>query len=164
MTKLLWTNEMSVGVHSLDSDHKLLSSLYTQLEEAVAAGEGLATVGSMLNALVEYTAYHFAREEALMKACAHRGRVKHAKDHGAIMERMIALRDEYLARHHRGLSPEKLDLIAGFILTHFDDFDRAYIKTMKDKRDAVRVADATFAQTSLGDSGAIDDSPDIALV
>lgn len=160
---LAWTSEMSVGVHSLDTDHKLLFSLYTQLEEAVAAGEGLSTVGSLLNTLAEYMAYHFAREEALMDACAHRGRVKHAKDHAEIMEHLIGLRDRYLARHHGGLSAVDLKVIAEFVLRHFDEFDRAYIGPMKSKRDAVRAADVAFATSSLGDMAGEDTSLDLGF-
>lgn len=160
---LIWSKSMSVGVHSLDSDHKLLFSLFTQLDEAVAAGEGLATVGSMLNALAEYMAYHFAREEALMGACAHRGRVKHAQDHARIMESLIGLRDGYLSRHHHGLSSADLTALAKFILDHFEEFDRAYVGPMKTKREAVHTADVLFAKTSLGETEGAGAPPDLGF-
>ena len=65
MPVIQWSNQYSVGIDLLDADHKVLISLINQIDEAIRSSEPVELVRRVLDALLDYTDYHFSREEAL---------------------------------------------------------------------------------------------------
>lgn len=61
-----WHDGNSVGVPSLDKQHKRLILLTNDLFEAIIAGESQSTVKTILEKIAEYVAYHFSYEEHLL--------------------------------------------------------------------------------------------------
>ncbi len=61
-----WTDEYATGNAGIDSDHQRLLALFNEFSLAVNAGKGDAIVRWVLDDLLDYTHYHFAREELLM--------------------------------------------------------------------------------------------------
>ena len=55
MSIIQWTPDFSVGVGSIDTDHKVLISLINQLDDAILGGEPKQTVRRVLDALSDYT-------------------------------------------------------------------------------------------------------------
>lgn len=92
---LTWSERMSVGVPLLDSDHKTLIGLINQLHRSIGDEEEYAAVGSMLLALEEYAAHHFAREEKMMEACRYPLLAQHHETHGGFVGKVKALRARY---------------------------------------------------------------------
>ena len=60
---LEWTEELSVGVPSIDEQHKVLIRLLNELFDATQAERGQTLLGKVLNELADYTVYHFQYEE-----------------------------------------------------------------------------------------------------
>ncbi|CCQ73682.1 bacteriohemerythrin [Magnetospira sp. QH-2] len=145
MAQFAWSEEYSVGIHSLDTDHDLLIGLIGQLQEAASdSNERLDNVTSILNAIQDYTDYHFSREEALMAACRYPELDEHLKAHAAIR------RD--LAQHAADISAtgDSYDYASLFaflskaFLDHLLDEDKAYEPYMAARRDAVLQANEDF--------------------
>ena len=90
-----WTPDFAVGVSSLDTDHKVLISLINQLDDAIRAGEPQETLTRVLEALLDYTDYHFAREEALMHACGYPDVEAHIRTHNTLRAQVHDIRDRY---------------------------------------------------------------------
>jgi hemerythrin-like metal-binding protein len=68
MTFFEWQDSYSVGVQSLDAQHKELIKLINQLDEIERHGGNLTGV---LNRLDWYVNYHFSFEESLMKGAGY---------------------------------------------------------------------------------------------
>ncbi len=81
MTKLTWSDDLSVGVEQIDTQHKELIRIANGLINAVALGRGRKTTDNVLRRLREYTVFHFNSEEALMEKVHYPGRGEHAREH-----------------------------------------------------------------------------------
>jgi hemerythrin len=77
-----WRKAMSVGVPDIDDDHRYLIELINAFEQAKTDDE----IDRILNELIDYTIYHFAREERYQQASLFPFREAHRKSH----ERLIA--------------------------------------------------------------------------
>ena len=62
MSLLNWTENMSVGSSIIDSDHSALIDLINKVGY-IATGEGNDEIGEVLDGLIAYVEYHFARKK-----------------------------------------------------------------------------------------------------
>ena len=66
MEKGLWDDSLSVGVATIDEQHKMLLQHLGDLSEAVSHKRGSTEIVGTLDFLVDYTQLHFATEEKHM--------------------------------------------------------------------------------------------------
>lgn len=135
---------MSVGVDALDTDHKMLVSLINQLADAIAAGEAGALVASVLNGLLDYTVYHFGREEAMMAACAYPGLAAHRQTHADWLRHLQALRDAYRDNPDGGVEVRALEFMNTWLAEHVLGDDRDYAPFLAGRADDLAAVDETF--------------------
>ena len=62
-----WNNNYSVAIPSVDAQHRNLFAIARELHAAMDAGQGKASLGRILDRLVQYTTVHFAHEERLLR-------------------------------------------------------------------------------------------------
>lgn len=148
MPLIEWTPEFSVDVESLDTDHKVLISLLNQLSEAITAGEPRSTVHRVLDALLDYTIYHFGREESLMRACSYPDYESHVRTHATLRAQVADIRDRYVRNPESIHSREVLAFLKTWLTTHIVGRDHLYVPFMAKQRDAVDEADRNFGMTS----------------
>ncbi len=146
MPAITWTLQMSVGIHAIDTDHKLLISLINQFHKAVEEGQGQETVGSVLNALCDYTDYHFKREEELMEACSYADAIGHKQGHAVLRKKVCAIRDDYLAHPENNISGEVLDFMKTWLTKHILGSDMKYRPAMESMRDEIETANRAFSK------------------
>jgi hemerythrin-like metal-binding protein/PAS domain S-box-containing protein len=68
MAILEWNNDFSVGLASVDYQHKHLVAIINALDEAVSLGSDEETLRGIIKELYAYTEYHFTTEEEMMRA------------------------------------------------------------------------------------------------
>lgn len=117
---ITWKPSMSVGVKALDADHKALIGMINDLDQAITTNEALAVIVAIVHRLVDYTDYHFEREEGMMRACGYPGFEKHRLEHRAIERRIKDFRrtfdDNVIGGADRRLMAFMLDWLRGHIL------------------------------------------------
>jgi len=151
MPLIHWTPEFTVGVNSLDTDHKVLISLINQLDDAIRGGEPKATVSRVLDALLDYTDYHFAREETLMRASAYPELDAHLRTHGTLRAQVHDIRDRYRRNAESIHGREVLAFLKNWLTAHIVGRDRLYMPFMHAAAQKVQEADREF--------GAVSDTP-----
>ncbi|MDC0336266.1 bacteriohemerythrin [Pseudodesulfovibrio sp.] len=68
MEKMIeWIDKFSVGIPSIDKQHKKLIGLIAKLQQSVLDGLGLEGLLILLLELEEYTGYHFDYEERVLE-------------------------------------------------------------------------------------------------
>ncbi len=67
MNILEWSEKLMVGVESVDEDHKYLFEIIRELFDACFVDKRNDKISDLLIKVIDYTKYHFAREEALMQ-------------------------------------------------------------------------------------------------
>jgi hemerythrin len=60
-----WEDIYSVGIEEFDNDHKKLIELINRLHQAMLDKKAKEVLGEIINELVDYTIYHFNKEEAM---------------------------------------------------------------------------------------------------
>lgn len=90
-----WTKDLATGVTFVDADHKVLINLLNQVDECIAQNEESTVLGSVLDALVEYTDYHFLREEKMMELSGYQGLGDHADIHRALSQQVRDVYQDY---------------------------------------------------------------------
>ncbi len=86
-----WKDEYSVGVKSIDDDHKKLLNLINNFQTAVRYRTGKAFEKESLDEVIAYTKYHFDREEKMMQEAGYPDIEAHKEIHRA----MIAKTDDF---------------------------------------------------------------------
>jgi len=64
-----WKKSYSVGLDSIDDDHKKLLGMINQLQTASHYTTDDKMIEHILDDLIDYTKYHFSREEKIMLDC-----------------------------------------------------------------------------------------------
>jgi len=72
---------MKVNHVEIDTQHKMMFSMFNVLVEAIRAGQTSKQLGLLFQELLEYTEMHFKTEEGLMEQCAYPGLARHRSEH-----------------------------------------------------------------------------------
>jgi len=122
---MTWTDQLSVGVQSIDNQHTILIETLNELHAAMMKGQARAIAGELLHKLVDYTRDHFAAEEAMMQAAGYPALATHRLKHRDLTKQV----EEYVARYEKGditLSVQLLSFLSDWLTTHIQGEDKAY--------------------------------------
>lgn len=93
-----WDDSLSVGNPQIDDDHKHLFALLDKLQDAMKQGKANAVLASILDELVQYTVWHFRREEQFMQRIRYADFAAHKAEH----DKLIAEVNDLQQRMQRG--------------------------------------------------------------
>jgi len=121
--RIVWKSELSVGIESIDNDHKELIAITNRLLKEVDRGSSRALLEKHFEELEAYTRYHFRREEKLMaEKCLtelERERVReHIREHHYFIEQIPRLKEKLFASSSRAVSFEVIDFLTHWLLEH----------------------------------------------
>ena len=120
-----WDDSLSVGIKSIDDDHKKLLTLMNNLQTAVYYPTGEAFERQALKELVDYTKYHFEREEKMMLDAEYVDFEAHKRQH----EDMIAKVQSYCKRYEQdpeGTIEEMTEFLKTWLVEHIGGTDQKY--------------------------------------
>jgi hemerythrin len=135
MAPLTWTQAMSVGVATLDVDHKCLIRIINLLEEADTE-EAAAAIETVLETLVLYSRFHFQREEKVMEACDFPGLFFHRTEHEGFARFVRSLRERFQGNATPQMARELHRYLSQWLWHHVLIQDMAY-KPFATERDGI---------------------------
>ena len=127
---MAWTQDLSVGVDILDEHHRRLFALLAEIESAGADSGGLEAVKRVLTELVDYIAYHFIEEEAMMERADFPFLELHRHSHQTIAMRVSDLAFGLDDSNFTRIATELRVFLSGWLVHHIEieDFEyRPYI-------------------------------------
>lgn len=95
MAFLEFTDQLKVGFALIDDDHKILIDQVNMLAEAMNDPNGSDTIVSVLNVLIDYTEFHFGREQELMGKSGYDMAPGHLKEHAVLVKQVVEMRRRY---------------------------------------------------------------------
>lgn len=125
VTIVRWHEGMSVGVEELDDDHRVLIDLINQVAGADNRRDRL-TLEAVLDELVDYTVFHFEREEAMMSAAAFPDLAAHRRMHAVLAEQVTAIRRRLVVSGDDNLGDDVLDFLSLWLSDHILKADAVY--------------------------------------
>jgi hemerythrin-like metal-binding protein len=135
-----WSKDLEIGVAFVDADHKVLINLLNQVDECIHQLEETTVLGSVLNALVEYTDYHFLREEKMMELSGYTGLSTHKITHRMLSGQVRDIYEEF------GVNPDSVDptdvrdFLQSWLVDHIMGSDFAYRDICLGNREAEHAA------------------------
>jgi hemerythrin-like metal-binding protein len=122
---MTWDDGLSVGVKTLDDQHKRLIELLNQLHRSKASGKGDSTTRSVLNELLAYTVDHFACEERLFEQHGYPVAADHRQQHEILKGQVVDFATAFEAGK-ASLSAELFLFLRGWLNGHIRASDRGY--------------------------------------
>jgi hemerythrin-like metal-binding protein len=127
-----WKVEYSVGIDSIDQQHRKLLNLINQLQTAVDYSTGEEFEREALDELVDYTKTHFTYEEGLME----QNDYPDFEPHKALHVEMIKKVEEVLAEYDQ--DPESamsnaVEYLKDWLIKHINGTDKQYSNFLIEK-------------------------------
>jgi len=120
-----WKDDYSVGIDSIDQQHKKLLNLINQLQTAVDYSTGEEFEREALDELVDYTKTHFSYEEGLMRDNDYPDFEPHKAQH----EKMFAKVEEVLAEYEQDQDTamaNAAEYLKDWLINHINGTDKEY--------------------------------------
>ena len=92
---LEWKDNYSVGIESIDNDHKKLIHLINNLQTAIDYKTDKQFERQTLDEVIDYTQYHFKREEDLMESNGYPDLIPHKPTHAKLIEEVNHYVEKY---------------------------------------------------------------------
>lgn len=129
-----WKDEYSVGIASIDTQHKRLIGLINDIVVSITGGrEGLIT-GNLLNELEQYSIYHFSQEEILFQEYGYGRTKEHEERHETYIRGIQSLKTSSSLGDNAASIPT-MAFLKKWLENHFqkDDMDYACFIRNSDK-------------------------------
>lgn len=120
-----WKDEYSVGLDSIDQQHKKLLTLINQLQTAVDYSTGEEFEREALDELVNYTKTHFTFEEGLMKDNDYPDFEPHKAKHDEMIREVESVLSVYEQDHDTAMS-NAVEYLKDWLINHINGTDKEY--------------------------------------
>jgi hemerythrin len=122
MSFLKWKAEYSVGVQSMDDEHRHMIELINDVYEELKGHPDADSIEQFLGDVYHAIAAHFALEERLMREAAYAEYATHKEDHEELLDQIRDMMDAVSSNGEQGLAMLEQRLSAWFG-NHFATFD-----------------------------------------
>lgn len=127
-----WDDKYSVGIKVIDDDHKKLMMLINNLQSAVLYPTDASFERQALDELVDYTKYHFNREETMMQQYGYPGFEEHKQQHDAMIAKVAGYLEAY-EKDREGTVKELTQLLKDWLIRHISGTDQEYSGFLREK-------------------------------
>jgi len=127
-----WKDEYSVGIESLDNDHRKLLNLINRLQTAVHYQTGDIFEKEALDEVIAYTKYHFEREEKMMEEAGYADLESHKETHRAMISKVNGFVKDYEKQGHEVLN-DVANYLKDWLVGHINGTDQEYSALLVEK-------------------------------
>ncbi len=132
MPLINWSENYSVSVKEIDSQHKKLVDLINNLHEGMKHGKGKEILGGVLNELVNYTAYHFSFEEKLFDKYLYPETIHHKREHQKLVEKVKSFANDF-NNGRTTVSVDVMNFLKDWLINHIQGTDKKYSSFLNNK-------------------------------
>ncbi|MBT3984046.1 MAG: hemerythrin family protein [Bacteriovoracaceae bacterium] len=132
MAIIEWSNDLSVKVNSIDTQHKKLIEYINQLHDGMMEGKGNDVLSTILEGLVDYTAKHFKYEEMLFLTHGYDDAEAHKAEHAALVAKVVAFKEDF-AQGKATLSSDIMEFLRDWLTDHIQGTDMKYSAFLTEK-------------------------------
>jgi hemerythrin len=132
MAVIEWSDKYSVGIKSIDEQHKIWVGLINKLHDAMKKGEAKNVMADILDEVAEYTKTHLSYEENLFAQYHY----PESETHKIIHEKFTQQVLDYQKQLREGkniISVEMMDILSGWLTNHIVNTDKKYTEFFNSK-------------------------------
>jgi len=120
-----WEDKYSVGIQSIDNQHKEIFMLLNKLLEAMKMGHANDVTIQIIQELERYAVIHFQKEEYFFQRFNYQGSAEHITEHQNFIKKIAVLKSE-LNSGKMILTIELLNFLRDWIEHHILVIDKKY--------------------------------------
>jgi hemerythrin len=127
MALMTWRDQYSVGIETLDNQHKAVLRILNEIHAASLRGKAQEVAGPLLSQLVSLASEHFSAEERLMESTKFPGLAEHRAKHREMAGRIADL----ASRHEKRDAAVYLQLlyfVRDYQSKHMQNEDQEYAR------------------------------------
>ena len=151
MEKLVWNEQLNIGVEAVDKAHANIFRIAGKMIDLVEHEENYRTACKEgLKYLEEYSMKHFSEEEAYMRSVRYSGYAKHKQIHDAFRDQtLVTLKKTLeLSGYSRAAAQRFLGVLLGWITGHIMTEDQEITGEIA----ASRIYDTSFQSSVIADA------------
>jgi hemerythrin len=133
MSLIEWSNELSVGIKSIDEQHKKLVNMINALNDAMLTGSSNELLGKIFTGLAAYTQKHFAYEENMFAEYGYEGSEEHKRQHNELIAQVIALKEKFMENPQGTISDDLMQFLKRWLTNHIMRTDKDYTEFLVSK-------------------------------
>lgn len=130
MSAIVWNDSLELGLPQIDEQHRRLVDRYNELAAAYRRREPDAELARRLAVLLDFTAAHFASEEALMAEMGYDGLDEHREEHQDLLQR-VGRFQVVLAEGRQTITLPVLQYLQHWLLGHMRGADGEFGKAAR---------------------------------
>lgn len=132
MPLLKWNDELSVGINSIDEQHKKLVDMINALNDAIMDGKSDELMTKIFDELTTYTVKHFGYEEQLFMQHGYMESESHKREHEALINQVKSLQVK-MNEGNFMISVEVMAFLKDWLKNHIMKTDKTYAPFLIDK-------------------------------
>ena len=118
-----WRDEYSLGIPEIDNQHRTLVGLFDAIEEAIRQGETWSTTYFHIAELRDFSRFHFACEEALMRVFDFPDISLHTAEHTHFLKFLSEMENSSL---RKSVEEDLVKLLRSWVTKHIVGSDRDF--------------------------------------
>jgi len=122
MPLLSWSNKFSIDVEMVDDQHRKLFNLINTMYDLLRANSAGKALSDALDALIDYTKYHFKAEEELMLQIEYVRYSRHKLAHENLTRQAVDFKGEMT--DGKGNADEFLNFLYNWLTKHIMEEDK----------------------------------------
>jgi len=133
MPLIEWSTELSVGIKSIDEQHKKLVNMINALNDAMLLGESNELLGEIFSGLAAYTQKHFTYEENMFAEFGYSGSQEHKRQHTELIAQVIELKEKFIENPQGTISADLMLFLKRWLTNHIMRTDKGYTEFLRSK-------------------------------
>ena len=126
-----WTDDYSVGVASIDKQHKILINIINELNDILVSGQSEEEIDKVFDALKIYVQKHFAHEEAIMEKYHYPASPEHHHEHQELLNNVLKY-EERMKNGNFMIAIELMEFLKNWLSHHVFEIDMALGQFIQD--------------------------------
>ncbi len=128
-----WKPVYEIGVPIIDEQHKKWVMLLNEFHNTVRNGSAQIFVEETLNALFDYTEYHFSEEENIFRENEFPGTDAHLAEHQEFIKTLKLLKNDF-KKNNLLLSLKTMDALKDWLINHILGTDKEFGNFLLNKK------------------------------
>ncbi len=133
MPLIEWTAELSVGIDSIDEQHKKLVNMINALNDAMLTGSSNELLGKIFTGLANYTQKHFTYEENMFAEYGYTGSKEHKRQHTELIAQVVTLKGKFVDNPQGTINADLMQFLKRWLTNHIMRTDKDYSEFLLSK-------------------------------
>lgn len=135
MGRFEWSDDLSVGEETIDSQHKALIQRLNDVAAAIEQQQGEREISRTLGFLSEYVQFHFSEEEQQMEEADYPGLETQKQNHAEFIATLKNLEDDFYEEGAtRPLAESINTFLFNWLTRHIQGLDRQFSEFLSKTR------------------------------